>query len=90
MSRLEPEYYCKFEKQLAKLSQKQRDKVVDAIELFLDNQDKPSLRNHALTGEWAGFRSISAGGDLRVHFQITDNGTVAYFVAVGTHSQLYK
>jgi addiction module RelE/StbE family toxin len=90
MSSLQPEYHHAFEKQLVKLSKKQRDKVIDAIVLFLEDQAAPSLRNHALTGEWRGFRSISAGGDLRVHFQITGGGTVAYFVAVGTHSQLYK
>jgi addiction module RelE/StbE family toxin len=78
-----------FEKQLAKLPKKRRDKVVDTIELFLDDPTEPSLRNHALTGEWAGYRSISAGGDLRLHFEVLD-GNVVYFVAVGTHSQLYK
>lgn len=90
MNSLQPEYHSRFEKQLIKLPKKQRDKVVDTIVLFLSDQTDSSLRNHALTGEWAGFRSISAGGDLRIHFQITDNNTVAYFVAVGTHSQLYK
>lgn len=74
-----------FEKQLVKLPKERRD----TIELFLDDPSEPSLRNHALTGEWAGYRSISAGGDLRLHFEVLD-GNVVYFVAVGTHSQLYK
>lgn len=82
-------FHKDFDKQLAKLPQKRRDKVIDAIDLFLDDPNNETLRNHALTGEWVGYRSISAGGDLRLHFRVLA-GKVAYFVAVGTHSQLYK
>jgi addiction module RelE/StbE family toxin len=78
-----------FEKQLAKLPKKRRDKAVDTIDLFLKEPSEPSLRNHALTAEWVGYRSISAGGDLRLHFKVINDNTVL-FVAVGTHSQLYK
>ncbi len=78
-----------FEKQLAKLPKHRRDKVIEAIELFLDKPMAPSLRNHALKGQWVGYRSISAGGDLRLHFEILSGG-VFYFVAVGTHSKLYE
>lgn len=90
MTRLTLELHRTFEKQFAKLPGKRRDKVIDTIDRFLDDPTNPVLRNHELTGEWASFRSISAGGNLRLHFQITDDGTVVYFVAVGTHSQLYK
>lgn len=89
MSELTVKLHKDFEKQLAKLPKKRRDKVVDTIELFLENPTEPSLRNHTLTAEWAGYNSISAGGDLRLHFKILQSNTV-YFVAVGTHSQLYK
>lgn len=82
-------FHKDFDKELAKLPQKRRDKVIDAIELFMDEPMKPSLRNHALVAEWKGYRSISAGGDLRVHFKMLDD-EIAYFVAVGTHSQLYR
>ena len=37
-----------FEKQLAKLPKKRRDKVVDTIELFLENPREQSLSYHAL------------------------------------------
>ncbi len=78
-----------FEKQLAKLPERRNDRVVNALDVFLDEPMEPSLRNHALTGEWAGHRSISAGGNLRMHFKVIDQNTVL-FVAVGTHSQLYR
>lgn len=86
---MKAEFHKVFDKQLAKLPKKRRDKVIDTVSLFLDSPFDSALRNHALTGEWAGFRSISAGGDLRLHFEILDD-EIAYFVAVGTHSQLYK
>jgi addiction module RelE/StbE family toxin len=89
MSQLTVKLHKDFERQLAKLPPKRRTKVIDCIEIFLQLPTEPSLRNHALTAEWLGYRSISAGGDLRLHFKIVGNGVV-YFVAVGTHSQLYK
>jgi addiction module RelE/StbE family toxin len=89
MNELTVKFHKDFEKQFAKLPKKRRDKVIGVIDLYLDNPTEPSLCNHALTAEWAGYRSIRAGGDLRLHFRILTGG-IAYFVAVGTHSQLYK
>lgn len=68
-----------FDKQFAKLPHKRQDKVMRTINSFLDQPTHTTLRNHPL----------SAGGDLRLHFKLLENGVV-YFVAVGTHSQLYK
>ena len=72
-----------------RLTNRQKIQVLDTIELFTEEPLHKDLRNHTLKGEWAGYRSISIGGDLRLHFKIIDEQT-AYFVAVGTHSQLYK
>ena len=83
------EYHKKFDKQFAKLPRNRRDKAIEAIDQFIDHPNHDKLRNHALTGEWRGFRSIHAGGDLRLHFEMINDET-AYFVAIGTHSQLYK
>ena len=77
-----------FNKQLSKLTQKRKIRVTTAIAVLLDDPSNTLLRRHALTGEWIGFFSISAGGDLRIHYeQLSDE---IYLVAVGTHSQLYK
>ena len=86
---MKAEFHKTFDKQLAKFPKKRRDKVIDTVGIYLDDPLDVVLRNHALSGEWAGFRSISAGGDLRLHFEMIDE-TTALFVAVGTHSQLYK
>lgn len=78
-----------FVKQHKKLSAKIQGKVDEHIALFARDPAARKLRNHALTGEWSGYQSISAGGDLRLHFRVIDDTTVL-FVAVGSHSQLYK
>jgi len=78
-----------FDKQFQKLPRKKQEQARDAISLFLDNALHPALRNHALKGEWRDYRSIRAGGDLRLHYKLINDNAVL-FVAVGTHSQLYK
>ena len=78
-----------FNKQFEKLPKQRQIKARMTIDLFLQNVAAPSLRTHALKGEWLGFHSISAGSNLRLHFEIIDSNTIL-FVAVGSHSQLYK
>lgn len=78
-----------FNKQYTNLKPTQQKRLKQAFRLFMVNPLHPDLYNHALTGEWVGYRSIAFGGDWRAHYkQIEEN--VAVFVAVGTHSQLYK
>jgi len=72
----------------SRLTQSEKIKVFDAVELFIDNPFHKDLRNHELEDQWAGYRSISVTGDLRLHFKII--GDNVYFVAVGTHQQLYR
>ena len=78
-----------FDKQFAKLSKKQRKKVETSLALFMKNPHAAKLRCHALTGEYSGHYSISAGGDLRLHFRYLSSDTVI-FTAVGSHAQLYN
>lgn len=72
-----------------RLSSLQRQLALEAIELFIDEPFHKDLRNHALYGKWTGYRTISVGGDLRLHFKIISNVSVL-FEAVGSHDQLYK
>jgi addiction module RelE/StbE family toxin len=79
-----------FIKQAASLKPAQKKRLEKAMRLFQTQPNDPNLYNHPLTGEWKGYRSIAFGGDWRAHFELTDNETVAWFVACGTHSKLYK
>ncbi|MEX0919601.1 MAG: type II toxin-antitoxin system mRNA interferase toxin, RelE/StbE family [Candidatus Saccharimonadales bacterium] len=82
-------YHKHFSKQVEKLLPAQKRRLKATLSIFQEDPYHPLLYNHALKGEWGRYRSISFGGDWRVHYRIIDNDT-ALFVAVGTHSQLYK
>jgi addiction module RelE/StbE family toxin len=58
------------------------------MNLFVNDPFEPQLRNHALTGEYAGLRSIDITGDVRAIYEQKDITIV--FITIGTHTQLYK
>lgn len=86
---MEVDFTKPFNKQFEKLTRKSQERAKAAVGLFLEDSASPGLRNHVLKGEWQGYCSISAGGDLRLHFKQV-NKTKVLFVAIGSHSQLYK
>ena len=73
----------------SRLNARQRQKALEVIELFIDEPFHKDLRNHALYGTWKDYRSISVGGDLRLHFKVI-SGDRVLFEAVGSHDQLYR
>jgi addiction module RelE/StbE family toxin len=73
----------------SRLSARQRQQALEAIELLIDEPFHKDLRNHALYGKWKGYRLISVGGDLRLHFKVL-SGDRVLFEAVGSHDQLYR
>jgi addiction module RelE/StbE family toxin len=79
-----------FDKQYSKLRKNEQDRVKNAIKTYLASPKSRQLRIHELKGEWSGFSSMSAGGDIRIHFKIIDENTVLFMAALGSHSQLYK
>jgi addiction module RelE/StbE family toxin len=82
-------YHKSFQKQVIKLQEAQSKRLKKALKLFQTEPYHESLYNHPLTGEWKGYRSISFGGDWRVHYKPIGNN-VALLVTVGNHRQLYK
>lgn len=63
----------------------------EALELFLDNPNHPSLRDHALREKFTGYRSIDITSDWRALFKVNKSKTqtVITFHILGTHEQLY-
>lgn len=61
------------------------------ILVFSRNPYDPVLRNHALRGEWQGYRSIKITADWRALYKEIKSGDeiIAYFSYCGTHKQLY-
>ena len=78
-----------FQKQFKKLPKKMKQQAIERLQLFVIDPMHYRLRNHPLTGEWAGHRSIDVTGDMRAIYQIVDKNT-ARFAAIGSHSELYE
>lgn len=86
---MKTEIHRDFDKQWKRLTDKQKLQAKERLRIFRVTPNDPQLNNHRLTGEWRGYRSINIGGDLRAIYKpISDE--IAIFVAIGTHSQLYK
>ena len=79
---------------------KQRDKVPRSIQIALRERIKlfskdlfhPLLKNHALIGQYKGYRSINVTGDWRAIYserKINDQ-KIIIFEILGTHSELYQ
>lgn len=85
--RYSPDFYRQYKKADVRI----RNKVDVKIEIFLKDAHELQLDNHALENEWKGCRSIDINADYRAIYKEThiDDIIVAYFVALGTHNQLY-
>ncbi len=81
-------FSSRFKRAYRKLSEEQRIGVDAAIYLFVQNPFDPRLRNHKLSGQKKGIRSISAAYDLRLLY-IEKGQSVALMLMVGTHDEVY-
>ena len=53
-----------------------KKKFWEALELFIDDPDHTSLRNHSLRNKFSGFRSIDVTDDYRALFKIQKTKTI--------------
>ena len=78
----------KFDKQLAKLPQKIKEKFKERYLIFLKDQFHPLLDNHPLNPPFIGLRNINVTGDYRAIFkQVGDD--LIIFTDIGTHHELF-
>jgi addiction module RelE/StbE family toxin len=86
------EYTVLFKSLLRKAPLEIKIAFKESRELFSDNPNHPSLRNHKLREKYAGFRSIDVTDDWRALFKIhKDKSKITItFHILGTHSQLYS
>lgn len=82
------ETHRQYEKAWTKRTPKQRQWALAAIKMFLLEAAHPQLRLHQLKGDYYPQYTISAGGDLRIHFLRKDESTIVLML-IGTHAQLY-
>lgn len=77
-----------FERQYRKLDRNLKNRVAERLHLLASEEFHPLLRNHQLTGEYEGFRSINITGDWRLVYRRIGADTYQ-LRAVGTHHQLF-
>ncbi len=80
----------KFAKQYKKTDEYVRESFNKKLELFIEHKHSPGLGLHKLHGKYLNCYSININGDWRAIFRELDDGKLIYFIAIGTHSQLYK
>lgn len=78
-----------FKKHFDKLTNAQKEKFEQRIGVFLQDEFHPILNNHALKGEYSGYRSINIGGDLRAVYRKLSEDEI-FFLDIGSHSRLYE
>ena len=79
-----------FEKQIKKLASSNRIKLKEKLVIFIADEFNPVLNNHPLKGKYKGYRSINIAGDLRAVYKRDPNNNWAIFIAIGSHSKLYR
>ena len=82
------EYSRNFIKTFKRMPEKVKDSFKKRLEIFIDNPYNPILNNHKLNGRLKNYRSINVNASWRAIFQ--EIGGLIYFVAIGTHSELYS
>lgn len=83
-----------FDQDVKALKKKQVDfrRMKPAIRALVNGETdvlKTKYRDHALTGQWSGFRELHIDGDLLVYF-IDGDKLVLVLTRTGTHDELYS
>lgn len=89
---MKAQYDPEFIKILKKQNVRIRKNFRKAIEIFSKSPFDLRLNNHKLQREHKGYRSINITADCRALYREMKEGkdTIAYFVTLGTHKELYK
>ena len=81
-------FHKNFKKQATKFKSL-KTKIDQRLLLFMEDPFDPILNNHALIGEYKGYRSINITSDYRAIYEEIREG-MAFFVTIDKHSNLYK
>ncbi|MDD3803834.1 MAG: type II toxin-antitoxin system mRNA interferase toxin, RelE/StbE family [bacterium] len=78
----------RFEKMFEKCPREIKLKFIERLKIYRYDKYSPALNNHPLTVKLKGYRSINISGDYRAIFKEKNREVI--FIAIGTHSQLYR
>ena len=84
------QYSKKFIKEFKKCPENIKTNFKKRLVIFINDPYNSILNNHSLVGELKNYRSINISGDWRAIFEEITEDHIAYFVTIGTHSQLYS
>lgn len=85
-------YSPTFFRTLKKVNVRIRKSFKEKILIFSKNPKDLALNNHLLKEPYQGLRSIDITADWRAIYEqkIERKETVAYFITLGTHNELYS
>ena len=75
-------------KKLIKKNPELREKLREALELFVKEPYHPLLGTHKLSGKLKGHHAFGLGYDCRVVIKFIDQGKVA-LISIGEHEEVY-
>lgn len=80
-----------FKRDFKKLQRKNdKDKVYKVIGTLLDGQTlEPKYQDHALTGEYSGYRECHVKPDLLLVYKVDDDILMLTILRIATHSKLF-
>lgn len=89
---MEIRYGTRFRRQYQKADKKIKAAFSQTLEVFIEDPNHATLRNHALKEKFAGYRSIDITGDYRAVFKEIKAGKqrMITFYMIGTHKDLYR
>ncbi|MFA5831805.1 MAG: type II toxin-antitoxin system mRNA interferase toxin, RelE/StbE family [Candidatus Paceibacterota bacterium] len=82
-------FHRHFGKSYKKFPKKVQEQFKERLKAFTDDPFDPILGNHALHGEYAGFRSINVTGDIRAIYKVLNESSIE-FALLDSHSNLYS
>jgi mRNA-degrading endonuclease YafQ of YafQ-DinJ toxin-antitoxin module len=65
-----------------------KDKLQEALGIFVSDPFHPILGTHKLSGKLKGHHAFGLGYDLRVVLKFIDHGEVA-LISIGKHEEVY-
>ena len=86
----EIKYSTKFKKHYKKLNTKEQQEVIAIINHLANDETLESkYKDHALKGDFIGFRECHLKPDLLLIYQKQDDKLILYCLDIGSHSELF-
>ena len=81
--------YLKFVRS-GKLKPRAQAELLRVVEMLRTNKSLPVRnRDHALKGEWLGYRECHIKGDMLLVYERKEDVLVLVLIDIGTHSELF-